>query len=606
MSLASSLHAGPGTYALLVGSGVSNAAGVPTGWDVTLDLVKRYATGLGEDPGEDLIGWYRNHTGGEPDYPALLEDLAPSPEDRRNLLEGYFEPTDEERDEGVKMPTAAHRAIAALVEGGFVKVIVTPNFDRLLELALARVGVQPTVISSAAHAEGALPLVHSDCTIVKVHGDYLSPDLKNTVEELERYEPVVDALLDRVFDEYGLVVCGWSATWDTALRNALLRAPNRRFATYWMHRGDLSDHAQELIASRGAVSMRIADADTAFEQIGQTVAALAEVADQQPQDTAAAVARLKRYLPDPVHRIRLTDLVTTETERLISRLADLPASVFDVPAIYEDRVRTYEEATARLAALLAVGARFSDAERHDQLWTDTVKRPANRPLIASARVPLINMHQYPTLLAMYAVALGSATADRVEPIACILSTVTAEFQNSPMPILATVNTCTVLDEDLLKQNVEGFAQARFPVSLRLFQVLQPVASALMLDDERYAAVFDEVEYLFGVTYGLDTAEGEGPMGLSVLRGGLMDPPPDRLATRHRDLFIKHGIFNGTEYFDSCCATYKENYRKACLQRWEPQSAARMATDPPPDGRQLMTMIPAARSESPEAAISTPQ
>ena len=566
MSLASSLHAGPGAYALLVGSGVSNAAGVPTGWDVTLDLVRQYATGLGEDPGGDLIGWYRDRAGGEPDYSALLEDLAPSAEDRRNRLAGYFEPTDEERDEGDKVPTAAHRTIAGLVKAGFVKVIVTPNFDRLLELALAQVGVQPTVISSAAHAKGALPLVHSDCTLVKVHGDYLSPDLKNTVEELDNYEPVIDALLDRVFDEYGLVVCGWSATWDTALRKALLRAPNRRFATYWMHRGELSDHARELIAHRQAIPMQIDDADTAFERIGQTVAALAELSDQQPQDTVTAVARLKRYLPDPMHRIRLIDLVTTETERLISRVADLPVAVDDVPAIYEERVRTYEEATARLATLLAVGARFSDAERHDQLWTDTVQRLANRLLVCAGKTALIDMQQYPTLLAMYAVALGSATADRVEPIARILSTVTAEFRGDPMAILAIVNTWTVLDWDLFKQNVEGFEQAIFPVSRRLFRVLQPAATALMLDDERYAATFDEVEYIFGVTYMPDTAEGAGPMGLSVRRGGLMEPPPDRLAIRHRDLLIRHGIFNGADHFDRCRATYNENHRKARFQR----------------------------------------
>ena len=189
VSLASSIHAGPGTYALLVGSGVSREAHVLTGWDVALDLIRRFAAALGQDPGEDLIGWYRRHVGGEPDYSSLLENLAPSREDRRSLLESYFEPTDDERDEGAKIPTAAHRAIADLVKGGYVKVIVTTNFDRLLELELAEVGVVPAVISSPAHAEGALPLVHSGCTIIKVHGDYLSPDLKNTVEELDSYDP---------------------------------------------------------------------------------------------------------------------------------------------------------------------------------------------------------------------------------------------------------------------------------------------------------------------------------------------------------------------------------------------------------------------------------
>ena len=408
---------------------MSREARVLTGWDVTLDLIRRLAAALRQDPGEDLIGWYRSHSGGEPDYSSLLEDLAPSREDRRGLLESYFEPTDDERDEGAKIPTAAHRAIADLVKGGYVKVIVTTNFDRLLELALAEVGVVPAVISSPAHAEGALPLVHSGCTIIKVHGDYLSPDLKNTVEELDSYDPAIDVLLDRVFDEYGLVVCGWSARWDTALRNAMLRTPNRRFTTYWMHRGNLTAEAEELITHRRAIPMQIADADTAFEALGQTVTALADLADRQPGDTAAAVARLKRYLPDPTHRIRLSDLVTTETEHLIGHVANLPVAGVDVAAIYEQRMRTYEEASARLATLLAVGARFSDTAQHDQFWTETVDRLANRPLTGSGKMHLINMQQYPTLLAMYAVALGSAAANRVEPIARLLGTITAEAQN---------------------------------------------------------------------------------------------------------------------------------------------------------------------------------
>ena len=566
VSLASSVHAGPGTYALVVGSGVSRAARVLTGWDVALDLIRRLAAALGQDPGEDLIGWYRRHAGGEPDYSALLEDLAPSREDRRSLLESYFEPTDDERDEGAKVPTAAHRAIADLVKGGYVKVIVTTNFDRLLELALAEVGVVPTVISSPAHAEGALPLVHSGCTIIKVHGDYLSPDLKNTVEELDSYDPAIDALLDRVFDEYGLVVCGWSARWDTALRNAVLRTPNRRFATYWMHRDNLTAEAEELIAHRRAIPMQIADADTALEALGQTVTALAELADRQPGDTAAAVARLKRYLPDPTHRIRLSDLITAETEHLIGQVADLPMDADDVAAIYEQRMRTYEEASARLTTLLAVGARFSDSPQHDQLWAETVDRLANRSLADSGKTHLINMQQYPTLLAMYAVALGSAAANRIEPIAPLLSTITAEMQNYRTRLVAAVNTGDVFSWEMLKQQVEGLKNARVPVSTRLFQLLRPVVAEFIPDDRRYETLFDEVEYLFGVTYGLNSAEGGGPVGRGAFRSGPASEPPARLATHYRDLWISYGIFESVEHFDACCNTYNRQFRRAFLLR----------------------------------------
>ncbi len=50
VSLALSMTTGPGTYALLLGSGVSRAAGIPTGWEITLDLVRKAAAAGGRTP----------------------------------------------------------------------------------------------------------------------------------------------------------------------------------------------------------------------------------------------------------------------------------------------------------------------------------------------------------------------------------------------------------------------------------------------------------------------------------------------------------------------------------------------------------------------------
>ena len=123
------------------------------------------------------------------------------------------------------MPSSAHRSIAALVVEGLVSVIVTTNFDRLLERAIADAGIEPVVIATPDAARGAEPFAHSDITIVKVNGDYLSPNLKNTVDELASYDADTDRVLDQVFDQYGLIVCGWSADWDTALRSAPVPHP---------------------------------------------------------------------------------------------------------------------------------------------------------------------------------------------------------------------------------------------------------------------------------------------------------------------------------------------------------------------------------------------
>ena len=151
--LAVSLQRQPGIYALLLGSGLSRAASIPTGWEVTLDLVRRLAVANGDEP-TDLEAWYRERYDEEPDYSRILERIASTEAERRGLLEAYFEPTEEERAQGLKLPTKAHRAIARLVAKGYIRVILTTNFDRLLEQALQDEGIQPVVVASTDALKG--------------------------------------------------------------------------------------------------------------------------------------------------------------------------------------------------------------------------------------------------------------------------------------------------------------------------------------------------------------------------------------------------------------------------------------------------------------------
>ena len=81
--------------------------------------------------------------------------------------------------------------------------------------------MEPTIIRSDDDLKGAVPLAHSRCFVVKLHGDYLDTRIKNTDQELSAYTPGMDGLLDRIFDDHGLIVCGWSGDWDHALRSAM-------------------------------------------------------------------------------------------------------------------------------------------------------------------------------------------------------------------------------------------------------------------------------------------------------------------------------------------------------------------------------------------------
>lgn len=130
------LDANKGAYAVLLGSGVSAAAGIPTGWQIVSDLVTKVARLEGEDVGGDPVSWYKQHYGKEPDYSGLLTAVANSPTERNLLIRSYFEPTDDERQNGLKVPTAAHRTMAQMALSGHVHLFLTTNFDRLLEKRL--------------------------------------------------------------------------------------------------------------------------------------------------------------------------------------------------------------------------------------------------------------------------------------------------------------------------------------------------------------------------------------------------------------------------------------------------------------------------------------
>src|SRR5437773_12487233 len=95
VSLAFSVYANKGAYALLLGSGISRASGIPTGWEVVLDLIRKVAKLEGENCELDPAAWFKQKHTVEADYGKLLDAIAKTPAERQQLLRTYFEPTEE-------------------------------------------------------------------------------------------------------------------------------------------------------------------------------------------------------------------------------------------------------------------------------------------------------------------------------------------------------------------------------------------------------------------------------------------------------------------------------------------------------------------------------
>lgn len=69
LPLAFSLFSNPGAYAVLAGAGISRGAGLPTAWDIVVDLIQQIA---GDDAANvdatTAEGWYESRFGKTPTY----------------------------------------------------------------------------------------------------------------------------------------------------------------------------------------------------------------------------------------------------------------------------------------------------------------------------------------------------------------------------------------------------------------------------------------------------------------------------------------------------------------------------------------------------------
>ncbi|UZW12892.1 hypothetical protein OSC52_13640 [Clostridium pasteurianum] len=65
-------------------------------------------------------------------------------------------------------------------------------------------------------------------------------------------------LLDRVFDEFGLIICEWSGEWDIALRACIESCKSHRFTSM----AEPGENAKGLLEKRIAEKLLIKNADS--------------------------------------------------------------------------------------------------------------------------------------------------------------------------------------------------------------------------------------------------------------------------------------------------------------------------------------------------------
>jgi hypothetical protein len=565
-STAFAVHNGKGIYALLLGSGISRAANIPTGWEVTLDLIRRIATmrNASEACNVDPEAWYKACFKSDPSYSGLLEQLAISQAERTTALARYFDIEGDEESTSGRL-TATHIAIAKMVKRGYFRVILTTNFDRLLERALEAEGVSPAVLSTPDAIQGAIPLAHSACTVVKLHGDYRDARLRNTDVELGAYDETTQRLLDRVLDDYGLIISGWSASWDVALRDSILRAPNRRFTTVWSYVSQLSPEAESLIVARQAQKVQVQSADAFFVELNEKLESLESFDAPHPLSIELAVRAAKRYVAEDRYRIQLHDLVMGEVSQVVASAKQLSMQSEITEDLYIKRIALYETVVQRLLPVLVNVAYWG--EQSLPIITGAVERLMFAASEFGGNTGWLNLQLYPAALCFYAAGLGLlATENYVgfRVLARDFRTTAAELNRRSGLATERLALQGILDKDWL--NRATGKREYVPYSERAHEMLSSVFAKQLPGVVGFDDIFDRFEFLCALL----VADNRMQLGKDWICGWF-----GRWVYRHRDDgenvrsilkaerdhlgadwgLVKAGVFPSPDRFDEVCSKH---------------------------------------------------
>ena len=215
-------------FSLLLGSGASSSSGIPTAQAMIDEwrslLFSRSKSSDGYQKWLSDQNWFEH----EDEYSMLFELIYDQPSQRRVHVE-----------ECVKgaHPSWGYVYLTDLLSKRVFDVVFTTNFDDLINEAcyLYSDGLRPIVAAHDSAIQG-IRVTSGRPKIIKLHGDFLYDNIKNTLAELETLETNTKRKLIQFAQEYGLVALGYSGR-DRSVMDTielLLRdEDNYRQGVYW-------------------------------------------------------------------------------------------------------------------------------------------------------------------------------------------------------------------------------------------------------------------------------------------------------------------------------------------------------------------------------------
>lgn len=248
--------------ALLFGAGASRSSGVLLAREIVHDLCRTAycrefkITGAQRDRISaaevrewlELQQWYLDAKArGESDYSAVFRRFKPTHDHQIEYIRGLLKSA---------VPSPGYKALAALAHEDVFPVLLTTNFDPLLENSYGGMYLSESSLRSVATPDEFVRVTFSPGQRVLgyLHGNLNGYQIANLDEHTRFLRDDIQAAMKRMLNPFALVVVGYSGN-DQSVMQLLLHLAKtepsafRRGVVYWCRRrgSELSGQAKELL-----------------------------------------------------------------------------------------------------------------------------------------------------------------------------------------------------------------------------------------------------------------------------------------------------------------------------------------------------------------------
>ena len=208
-------------YSIFLGAGASVASGIKTGGNLVNEWRKdtyekdglnyysdldKYSLEEREEKAKEraidyLIKkhgvWYNPQN----EYSSLFERKFDLPVQRRRFVEDLVDG---------HLPSIGYLFLITLINNNFFNTIFTTNFDDLINEAFYQFSNTRPLLCAHDSAVSSISVIAKRPKIIKLHGDYLFDDIKNTIKETESLEQNIKQKFIEFTKDNGLIVVGYS------------------------------------------------------------------------------------------------------------------------------------------------------------------------------------------------------------------------------------------------------------------------------------------------------------------------------------------------------------------------------------------------------------